>query len=104
MITVRPLQGLSDCEKVVELTAAAFPEEVLGSGLTAGSWRELELEDLVKQAWCWPNIGEVWEGAASLFAATQGGWMDSTWQSTTGVLGSAGGPSPPLLNCAKRLG
>lgn len=58
MVTVRALRDRADCERVVELTASAFPEEVRGSGLTA-SWRDLELEDLLRQQWCWPSIGEA---------------------------------------------
>lgn len=55
--TVRHVRDRQDCESVVALTAAAFPEEVRGSGLTR-HWSELELEDLIKQSWCWANIGE----------------------------------------------
>lgn len=55
-VIVRRVLDRQDCESVVALTAAAFPEEVRGSGLTR-HWTELELEDLVKQSWCWANIG-----------------------------------------------
>ena len=55
-ITVRPASR-ADIEVVVEITAASFPEEVSGSGIPGGKWRELEQEELARSPDVWPQIG-----------------------------------------------
>lgn len=56
-ITVRTVENTADCQRVVSLTAHAFPEEVRGAGLTPAQYLDIESEELSQQPWIWPYIG-----------------------------------------------
>ena len=56
-ITIRPVGGKADVEVVVELTLNMFPEEARATGMSLGKWRDIHIEELLRQPWLWPQCG-----------------------------------------------
>lgn len=56
-VTVREVHSEGDCLAVVDLTATNFPHEQQATKISLHKWREIQLDDWVRQPWLWSHVG-----------------------------------------------